>query len=345
MYPRGHAITPMSRFGAAILGCEGTALSGAERRFFADANPFGFILFARNIEAADQIRALTADLRDTVGWNAPVFIDQEGGRVQRLRPPLARDWPAPLDHVARFGPKAARVMYLRYRIIAAELLSLGIDANCAPMLDIARPQTHKFLRNRCYGSDLETVVGVGRAVAQGLLDGGVYPVIKHIPGHGLAQIDSHLDVPRVTDPVATLEKADFAAFRPFSDMTMGMTAHLIYEHLSDEPATQSAKMIAMIRGQIGFDGLLMTDDISMEALDGPVWQRGRRALDAGCDVVLHCNGDLREMIALMRSTGTMTDAAQMRADAALAARPTSDSVDIAALDAQLEALEAERGHE
>jgi beta-N-acetylhexosaminidase len=346
MHPGGHPVSQPSTFGAAILGCEGLHLSGAERRFFADANPFGFILFARNIESADQLRALTADLRDAVGWNAPILIDQEGGRVQRLRPPLARDWPTPLDHVAQFGAKASNAMYLRYRLIAAELLSYGIDANCAPMLDIARPDTHPFLKNRCYGTDLETVVGVGRAVAQGLLDGGVFPVIKHMPGHGLSRVDSHLNLPRVDLPADTLAKQDFAAFRPFGDMPMGMTAHLVFEDIDPSaPATQSPVMIQLIRDQIGFDGLLMTDDISMEALDGPVETRGARALEAGCDVVLHCNGDMKEMLALMRKAGDMSTAAQRRAEAALAARPSSESVDIAALSAQLEALTGELGHE
>ncbi len=303
-------------FGAAILGCEGLTLSGAEKRFFRDVNPFGFILFNRNLDAADQIRALTADLRDSVGWHAPIFIDQEGGRVQRLRPPLAREWPAPLDHVARYGTHAGRAMYLRYRIIAAELLSLGIDGNCAPMLDVARPETHRFLRNRCYGSTVAKVVEVGRAVAQAHLDGGVLPVVKHMPGHGLAQLDSHHDLPRITADAATLEEVDFAAFKPFSDLPLGMTAHLVYDAYDTQPATVSARMMRMIREEMGFEGLIMTDDISMQALSGTIPERGVASLEAGCDLILHCNGDMSEMLPLMRFIGELPDAVQKRAEAA-----------------------------
>jgi len=334
-------VTP---FGAAIFGCDGARLSPDERAFFSDANPFGFILFDRNLDTPDQIRALTAELRDCVGWNAPVFIDQEGGRVQRMRPPLASDWLPPLDHVALLGPGAAEGMALRYHIIAAELMALGIDANCAPMLDVARPETHPFLRNRCYGSDLDQVVKIGRAVADGCLAGGVFPVIKHIPGHGLAQMDSHLDLPTIDAPEATLNDIDFAAFKPFTDMAMGMTAHLVYSALNEtRPATTSQTMIRRIRDDIGFTGLLMTDDISMQALSGTVPERGAASMQAGCDVILHCNGDLPERIALMNHIGTMPSASQARADAALASRPTPQDVDIPALRAKLTELEQGNG--
>ncbi|SLN29218.1 Beta-hexosaminidase [Roseivivax jejudonensis] len=329
-------------FGAAILGCAGPRLSGAETRFFRDADPFGFILFARNIEDGAQLRALTGELRESVGRDAPIFIDQEGGRVQRLRPPLARDWPAPLDHVRQYRAHAGRAMYLRYRVIAAELRSYGIDGNCAPMLDVARPDTHRFLRNRCYGETADLVIEIGRAVAQAHLDGGVLPVIKHMPGHGLAQLDSHLALPRIEAGLDTLEDTDFAAFRPFSDQPLGMTAHLVFEALDTAPATVSKTMIALIRDRLGFDGFLMTDDISMEALSGTVRERGAASIAAGCDAVLHCNGDMTEMLGLMRAVGEMTDAAQTRAEAALAARRPAPDVDIADLAAQLEALPTER---
>ncbi|MFP7570481.1 glycoside hydrolase family 3 N-terminal domain-containing protein [Marivita sp. S2033] len=333
-----------SAFGAAIFGCDGTRLTADEARFFADANPFGFILFNRNLESADQIRTLTSDLRAAVGWNAPIFIDQEGGRVQRLRPPLARDWMPPLDHVALLGTHATKGMRLRYQIIAAELVSLGIDANCAPMLDVARPETHKFLRNRCYGTDLETVVEIGRAVSDGLLAGGVFPVMKHMPGHGLAQMDSHLDLPLITADAATLDAIDFAAFRPFADLAMGMTAHLVYAALGEtRPATTSASMVSRIRHYLGFNGLLMTDDISMQALSGTVPDRGAASMEAGCDVILHCNGTLSERIALMDRIGTMPSASQRRAEAALATRPDVPDVDITALTAKLAQLEQGQG--
>ena len=328
----------MTRFGAAILGCAGTRLSGAEKLFFRDVTPFGFILFARNIEDADQVRALCAELREAAGHEAPIFIDQEGGRVQRLRPPLARDWPAPLDHVRAYGDQAEQAMYLRYRIIAAELRDLGIDGNCAPMLDVAEPGTHRFLRNRCYGESVDRVVAVGQAVARGLDEGGVLPVIKHIPGHGRARLDSHLDLPVIEAGREALDAVDFAAFRPFADMALGMTAHLVYRAIDDAPATVSEGMIHLIREDIGFGGLLMTDDISMEALSGTVAERGRASLDAGCDVVLHCNGEMTEMLALMRRTGEMSDIAQRRAEAALASRRTPPDADIEELAAELEAL-------
>ncbi|MDO6585776.1 glycoside hydrolase family 3 N-terminal domain-containing protein [Salipiger sp. 1_MG-2023] len=327
-----------TRFGATILAPEGLTLSDRERRFFADANPYGFILFARNLAEPDQIRALTADLRSVVGRRAPVFIDQEGGRVQRLRPPLACDWLPPLDDVMRFGAHAPQAMRLRYRIIAAELLSYGIDGNCAPMLDVARPQTHPFLRNRCYGESAAAVTDIGLAVAQGLLEGGVLPVIKHLPGHGLAQLDSHKDLPRIDAPRAELDAVDFAAFRPFHHMPLGMTAHLLFEGLNTQPATIDPSMIRLIRQDIGFTGFLMTDDISMQALSGTVATRGEAALAAGCDCVLHCNGDFAEMVALADRAGVMSGAAQSRAEAALAARTVPAEIDIAALLAEREAL-------
>ena len=331
-------------FGAAIFGCDGARLSPDERAFFAEANPFGFILFDRNLETADQICALTTELRAAVGWNAPIFIDQEGGRVQRLRAPLAIDWLPPLDHVEALGPNSVEGMRLRYRIIAHELMSLGIDANCAPMLDVARPETHPFLRNRCYGSNLDQVVKIGRAVVDGHEKGGVFPVIKHIPGHGLAQMDSHLNLPRIDVSAETLDAIDFAAFRPFADVAMGMTAHLVYSAFGETgPATTSPSMIRRIRDDLGFAGLLMTDDIGMQALSGTVPERGAASMAAGCDVILQCNGDLAERIALMDRIGTMPDASQQRAEAALARRTTPDDVDIAALTAKLAELEQGRG--
>ncbi|WGW02748.1 glycoside hydrolase family 3 N-terminal domain-containing protein [Tropicibacter oceani] len=331
----------MKPFGAAILGCEGTHLSDEEKRFFSKVNPFGFILFSRNLESTGQIRALTGALRDAVGWNAPIFVDQEGGRVQRMRPPLARDWLPPLQDVTRFGAAAAQAMALRYRIISAELLALGIDGNCSPALDVARPDTHAVLRNRLLGDTVDQVVTLGRAVAQAHLDMGVLPVIKHMPGHGLGTLDSHLELPRVNAPRAELDSVDFAAFAAFADMPLGMTCHLVFEGIDPRPSTISPVMIDLIRRQIGFDGFLMTDDISMQALSGTVPERGVAALAAGCDAVLHCNGDLAEMQDLMQAIGPMSEAAQARAARALAARKPPAKVDIAQLDAEFEALSLE----
>ena len=324
---------------ALILGCEGEALSREEAAFFAATQPFGFILFARNVADADQLRALTSDLRAAVGRDAPILIDQEGGRVARLRPPLATDFLPPLDDVARLGAAAARGMHLRYQIIAAELARYGIDGNCVPALDIARPDTHPILRNRLLGMDADTVARLGRAVVDGTLAGGALPVIKHMPGHGRARVDSHLDLPR-TEVEADALATDFAPFAALSDAPLGMTAHVVFAALDHRPATQSPVMVDLIRRRIGFDGLLMTDDISMQALSGDVATRGRRALEAGVDVVLHCNGDLAEMRALADTAGPLTGASARRAAAALAARPGAAPVDIAVLRAEFEGLGA-----
>ncbi len=325
---------------ASILGCAGPTLSGEEAAFFRDAAPWGFILFARNCEGADQIRALCADLRATVGREAPILIDQEGGRVQRLRPPLARDWPAPLDQVQAAGDRAADAMRLRYRIIAQELRALGIDVNCAPCADIAFPATHPFLRNRCLGDSAARVIPQARAVAEGLMSGGVLPVVKHIPGHGRAQVDSHHDLPAVDSLAGKLEATDFEVFRALSDLPMAMTAHVVYTELDDRPATLSPPVIALIRDQIGFRGLLMTDDMAMKALAGEIGALTAAAIAAGCDVALHCNGDMAEMQAVVAAAGALTLAAQSRADAVFAARPALDTTDIAALDSELAAIMA-----
>lgn len=328
------------RQGAYIFGCAGCELSDAERAFFRDADPWGFILFARNVDTPKQVKALCADLRASVGRNAPILIDQEGGRVQRLRTPHWREWLPPLDH-AKAGERA---MWIRYRIIAHELHALGIDVNCAPQLDIAAPDshahlTHPFLRNRCYGTDHKAVFGMGRVVSDALMAGGVLPVMKHIPGHGRSQADSHIDLPLVTEDKQTLFKSDFAPFRALSDLPMAMTAHVVYDAIDpQEPATTSAQMINLIREELLFDGLLMTDDLSMEALSGSVSDRSKAALAAGCDVILHCNGKMPEMMDVVEATGQMTMDAQQAADKALGLRKAPEPVDIEALEDELKAL-------
>jgi beta-N-acetylhexosaminidase len=236
-------------------------------------------------------------------------------------------------------------MYLRYRIIADELMHLGIDANCAPMVDIASDETHEFLKNRCYSNDLQSVVEIGQAVAGGLIDGGVLPVLKHIPGHGRAVSDSHLDLPIVDTNDELLRQNDFAAFAALNDLPMGMTAHITYSAFDDRPATLSSKMMGLIRADIGFDGLIMTDDITMKALAGSLAELSRLSIDAGCDVVLHCNGDMGEMQEVVEASGTMNAAAIRRGEAALATRHTPDPVDISHLHAQLEALANEAGND
>ena len=276
----------MRRFGATILDADGLSLSADEKAFFRDANPFGFILFARNIDTPEQVRQLCDEMRESVGRDAIITVDQEGGRVQRLRAPHWREWQPPLDIVAATGQNAKRAMYLMYRLIADELRSLGIDSNCAPTVDVIGPDTHPFLHNRCYGEDMASVVSIGRAVANGLLDGGVLPVVKHMPGHGRATSDSHHDLPRVSAPADDLQTIDFAAFRALNDLPMGMTAHLVYEAIDDQPATLSPRMMRLIREEIGFENLIMTDDISMKALRGTPAESTRAALAAGCDVAL-----------------------------------------------------------
>ena len=326
------------RYGAAILDATGHRLTAEEKALFRDFRPFGFILFARNIGTPDQVRALCDEMRAAAGHNAVITIDQEGGRVQRLRGPVWREWSAPLEFVAAAGGEAERAMYLRYRLIAAELHALGIDSNCAPMVDVVVEETHAFLRNRCYGAAPEEITPLARAVAHGLLDGGVLPVVKHMPGHGRASMDSHYDLPRVNAPRAVLGAVDFAPFRALADLPMGMTAHLVYEAIDPRPATLSPVMIDLIRSDIGFDNLIMTDDIGMKALEGAPAEISRQALEAGCDVVLQCNAPLSDRIAVAEAAGDMSDAAQMRADRALQARKTPDDIDISALSAQLEAL-------
>ncbi|SER97167.1 beta-N-acetylhexosaminidase [Tranquillimonas rosea] len=324
--------------GAYILGCAGPRLERDEAAFFAEAAPWGFILFARNIETPDQVRGLCADLRDTVGRDAPILIDQEGGRVQRLRPPHWRQWLAPRDHVDAAGDAAERAMWLRGRLIADELRGVGVDVNCAPCADVARAITHPFLADRCYGDTPETVATLARAIAEGQAAGGVQSVLKHIPGHGRGEVDSHLGLPVVSADRTDLD-ADFAPFRELADLPMAMTAHIVFSAIDpDRPVTQSPEGISAIRETIGFAGLLMTDDVSMQALGGSIADRAGSSLKAGCDVVLHCNGDRAEMEDVVTASGAMGPAAQERADAVIAARPNPQDADTAALADELAGL-------
>ena len=330
--------------GAAIFGCAGATLGRDEAAFFRDYDPFGFIVFARNIETPDQLSSLTTALRDCVGRDAPILIDQEGGRVQRLRAPHWREWTPPLDFVTAAGNNAERALYLRYQLIARELATVGIDANCAPVADLITDATHPFLKNRCYGADPESVSLMCRAVAQGLLDGGCLPVIKHMPGHGRSQVDTHHDLPRVDASRQELTDHDFAPFKALNDLPMAMTAHLVFTAYDDLPATQSPVMIDVIRSQIGFSGLLMTDDLNMQALSGDIATRTAAAMAAGCDIALHCKGDLAEMQQVAKAAGNMHDATRRRAEAALAWRKPSAKVDISTLEAELAGLMRDAPH-
>ncbi|MFT4715005.1 MAG: beta-N-acetylhexosaminidase [Paracoccaceae bacterium] len=323
--------------GAAILGCLGTGLSQDEKQFFRDADPWGFIVFARNLETPDQIRALTQEMRDCVGRDAPILIDQEGGRVQRLRAPNWMEWLPALDQMKATKPgQSQRAMWIRYRLIADELRDLGIDVNCAPMLDVATDQVHEVIQNRCYGRDAQTVALAGRAVADGLLAGGVLPILKHIPGHGRPVTDSHLELPHTDAATHDLKAVDFAAFKVLADLPMAMTGHVVYSAFDSENcATLSPTIINLIRDEIGFDGLLMTDDISMNALSGNFTNRSRAALDAGCDLILHCHGHMHEMVDVMNAAGTLSGKAAKRADRALGYRSEVGEIDRAALLAEL----------
>jgi beta-N-acetylhexosaminidase len=329
---------PIGR-GAAIFGCVGLRLTPWEATFFRDCDPLGFILFARNVDTPTQVAALCADLRASVCRDAPILIDQEGGRVQRLRAPHWREFDPPLDAALAAGADGPRLLALRAQLICSELSAIGIDANCAPVADIAGPQTHPFLRNRCYGTDAAAVTRAARAVADAHLAMGVLPVMKHLPGHGRASADTHHDLPRVTASLADLTATDFAPFTALSDLPMAMTAHIIFDALdSENPATQSPAVIAHIRNFIGFGGLLLTDDLNMQALSGDLAQRTARALAAGCDIALHCKGAADEMVMVADAAGDMNDNTRARAQAALSRRGGGEPVDIPAIEAAISAL-------
>jgi len=306
---------------AAIYGCSGQVLTEAERAFFAEARPWGFILFRRNVDSPDQVRALTAALRDTVGWEAPVLVDQEGGRVQRLGPPHWPIYPPGEAYLkATNDPLTARALaWLGGRLMAHDLKAVGINVDCAPVLDVPTQGAHDIIGDRAYAQDPATVARLGRAVAEGLLAGGVLPVIKHMPGHGRAFADSHRELPTVHADLATLEAWDFAPFRSQSDMPIGMTAHIVFTAIDGKrPATQSRKAIRLIRERLGFGGLLLSDDLVMNALSGTLTERAAASLKAGCDIVIHWNGDMAQMRQVAEGVGRLKGGAARRAGAALA---------------------------
>ena len=309
---------------ACILGCAGPKLSPTERAFFRAVRPWGFILFKRNIETPDQVRGLVAELRACVDRaDAPVLIDQEGGRVQRLGPPHWRRYPPGRAYgdLTTNDPLVRReVTRLGARLLAHDLALLGINVDCVPVLDVPAPDGHEIIGDRAYGDTAEEVAFLGRAAAEGLIAGGVLPIIKHIPGHGRARADSHLNLPEVEASVEALEVRDFAPFRVLSDMPIAMTAHVVYTAFdARRPATTSRRVIGeVIRSRIGFDGLLVSDDLSMKALSGDFTARAKASLAAGCDIVLHCNGDPAEMQAVVAGARPLRGRAKTRAAAALA---------------------------
>ena len=334
---------------AFITGVAGTRLSNAERAFIAAERPWGFILFKRNISAPDQVVSLIGELRACVGEpDAPVLIDQEGGRVQRLGPP---NWPVYppgavfgrlFDIDPEFGLKSAR---LSARLIADDLFSLGITVDCLPLADVPVAGADAVIGDRAYGTDPVKVARIARAVTDGLEEGGVLPVLKHIPGHGRATADTHFRLPVVDTDEGELNRTDFAAFRPLADLPMAMTAHVVFSALDPlRPATTSATMIEqVIRGAIGFKGLLMSDDVSMNALAGSIAERAEAIFAAGCDLVLHCNGTLAEMAEVARETPVLSGKAKQRAASALAARKPPLPFDRQAARAELDVLIEQAG--
>lgn len=329
---------------AFITGVSGTALTDDERAFLRDQRPWGFILFKRNIETPDQVIRLVGEMRSAISQpEAPVLIDQEGGRVQRLQPPQWPSYPPGAVFSALYeidreaGLEAAR---LSARLIAADLADLGITVDCLPLADVPVPGADSVIGNRAYGTTPGQVAAIARAVTNGLAQGGVLPVLKHIPGHGRATADSHFQLPTVDTPAAELAKTDFAAFAPLADLPMAMTAHVVFSALDPaQPATTSATIIEqVIRGAIGFQGLLMSDDVSMNALQGSIAERTRASLAAGCDVVLHCNGKLDEMRQVAGETPMLAGEALARADRALASRRTPQPFDRGAARAELDRL-------
>jgi beta-N-acetylhexosaminidase len=328
---------------AVIFGCDGHELSAAEQTFFREAQPWGFILFARNCGSPDQLRTLTASLRACVGRaDAPILIDQEGGRVQRLRGEHWRNRPpaAVFGSMSRQDSRSARDMaYDNARLMAADMYDLGINVDCTPCVDVPVEGAHDVVGDRAFGRDPWVVSSLGQSVIDGMLDGGVLPVIKHIPGHGRARADSHLELPVVDTPRDELERTDFVPFRALARAPFAMTAHVVYTDIDPTgPATTSKRVIdEVVRGFIGFDGALMTDDLSMRALKGTFTERVKASIAAGCDLILHCARGMDERKEVAAATPVLSGKALTRCDAALAALHRPKTFAIAEAQARLDA--------
>jgi beta-N-acetylhexosaminidase len=304
---------------ALICGCKGPTLEPDERAFLRESLPWGLILFKRNVVDRAQLRALTSAFREIVGRaDAPVLIDQEGGRVQRMAPPHWQAYPAAARFEATSAP--SRAAWLAARLIAHDLREVGITVDCAPVLDVAEAATHAVIGSRAFSSIPERVAALGRAVCDGLMAGGVAPVVKHMPGHGRARADSHLELPTVEASFEELAARDFAPFVALRDAPMAMTAHVVYSAIDPTaPATTSPIVVGRImRERIGFDGLILSDDLSMKALGGPFAQRARAVFAAGVDIALHCNGELAEAAPVAEASPDLSGQALRRAEAALA---------------------------
>ncbi|PPD44171.1 MAG: beta-N-acetylhexosaminidase [Methylocystis sp.] len=323
---------------AFICGLKGLALDADERAFLRDADPWGVILFRRNVESREQIARLTATLRDALGRNAPVLVDQEGGRVQRLNTPNWRAYPSAARFEAADAARAERLAWLGARLMAHDLREVGIDVDCLPVLDVPAEGSHAIISDRAYSRDPARAAKLGRAAAEGLMAGGVAPVMKHIPGHGRAKADSHLELPVVDASREELEAIDFPPFIANADLPMAMSAHVVYTAIDpDAPGTQSKTVVGeIIRGRIGFDGLLMTDDLSMKALTGSFRDRAERAIGAGCDMVLHCNGALAEAEPVAEGAPVLAGKALERAEKALECVREVEALDVAGSVAEFE---------
>jgi beta-N-acetylhexosaminidase len=328
---------------AIVLGCGGATLSAFEQDFFAAVDPLGFILFRRNCSSAEQVRALVASLRECVGRpDAPILIDQEGGRVARLQPPHWRRYPSAARLASLPDPLAEAAVHLASRLIADDLQALGVTVDCLPVLDLPAAEADPVIGDRAYGSEPDRAARLGRAACEGLLEGAVLPVIKHIPGHGRARVDSHYACPVVATGRDELARTDFAPFRALAGMPWAMTAHIVYAGIDPAaPATLSPRVVQeVIREEIGFDGVLISDDLSMRALGGGLDERTSRALAAGCDLVLHCNGHPAEMEQVAAAAGPISPRAAARLARAEAVRlaPTGTSFARDKAEAELEAL-------
>lgn len=333
----------MANAHAGIFGLKGLCLTDEEKQFFVKLNPLGFILFARNCESPAQLSALTASLKELLGRDLPILIDQEGGRVARLKPPHWRKPPPAkvfADYVQAVSLGASeQAVYKNARLIARELHTLGINVDCAPLADVPVADAHDIIGDRAYGTEPYQVAALAGAMARGLTDGGVLPVLKHIPGHGRARADSHEELPAVHESLDMLRKTDFIPFRELRHLPMGMTAHILYTAIDAVlPATLSPAVIALIRNEIGFDGLLMSDDLSMKALKGSFAERTEQSIAAGCDVVLHCNGDMAEMQAIAEALRPMSSIAEQRFVRAWAELKPPAMFDYAAAETTLRAL-------
>ena len=312
----------MTNISAAIFGVAGTSLTPEEISFFSRVEPFGYILFARNCESPEQIKALVRELKK-ISWrdNLPILIDQEGGRVARLKPPHFPIFP-PAGKFAELAKKdleaARNATYLNARLIAYELNNLGITVNCGPLADLPVEGAHDIIGVRAFVKSPQQVIELADSFAKGLADGGVVSVLKHIPGHGRAFADSHLELPLVDTPLEILRQTDFVPFKALAHLPMAMTAHVLYTAIDDKKmATVSPKAISLIRDELGFDGLLMSDDLSMKAMQGDFTQRARDVLAAGCDVVLHCNGDMAEMLEVEKGLRELSGKSLERAKKAM----------------------------